>query len=146
MFKIYTSGPIDFATDDQVLGWRQQAERDVCLALEDELRVKFLHPERRDPQEYKDIIRDDMRMMRAATLIMAWTPPIEVVPRFVGTCVEIYHCDRVLRKPVFSWGCDVKELSPWIRCFIKTHNAELDGAVGDVVKYLRRAARKSGKK
>lgn len=121
---VYTSGPIDFATETQITGWRQDAEKILS-----ESRVLCVHPIKRDPQDFTTIVEEDMEMMARADAVLAWTPPIEEVSRMIGTPVEIYHCSMVRKIPVFSWGCKEEDLSPWIRYFISGHSTTMVGAI-----------------
>ncbi len=138
--KLYLAHPIDL----------RKGIREIELFIEDTLKVELLNPfydtGRTDIIEidagtktrwdtdlyYNDIVKNDLEAIESCDGIVAF---IEKKTFAIGTLFEIWHCYKVLEKPVFIITPDCGK-HPWIRHIVTRNGGNIFSTWNEFYRYL----------
>ena len=136
---IYLAGPMDSESVESFEGWRKYAWHYFDPYIKDGF-VQLLDPCRR-PHDMNlntdEVALMDIKDVSDADMLLA---DIRYKPREnAGTSIEMYHCSKILRKPVFGWYDDDHSPKGKKRLFIdwvttRQFNS-LDGAMDHIIEF-----------
>lgn len=106
MAIIYLSGPIADVTKEEASGWRNQAAEFLA-----DKGHKALDPLRRKNRDYRSIVEHDLNDVEKSDITLAYVP---MGRQMIGTSMEIFYANRILRRTVIVWGHHCKDTHPWI--------------------------------
>ena len=98
MKTVYLAGPMDFATDEQMTGWRKESYRFLGLDFE------ILDPVRRPHTcnlTDKEIFNLDMIDVRNSDILLVDCRDLGICS--FGTPCEVFYAAYILNKPVIGW-------------------------------------------
>lgn len=108
MGMVYLSGPMEDVTKEEAGEWRDEA-------------TKFLKkhghtvydPTCRTHMDHKTIVEFDINEIEKSDMLLTFFPMTKKI-RLIGTSMEIFYANRILRRPTILWGHECNNSHPWV--------------------------------
>ncbi len=124
--SVYLAGPIFQCSDDECVGWREQAKHRLSGLF------RILDPMVRDCRGMEeslasDIVSSDLADIESVDILL-----VNVSAPSWGTAMEVFHASRT-GKAVFGFGALPGKVSPWLR----THTLALYGTLAEACEAIK---------
>jgi nucleoside 2-deoxyribosyltransferase len=135
---IYLCGPMEHVSQEEALGWRQQAttlfERHN-YTNDCDPNIVTLDPTRRihnfEQRYMKRIFELDLRDIRESDIILANLDNPSIAKH--GTSMEVFYAAYVLRKPVVAFKADASTIHPFFESLVTEWRSTVDKACETII-------------